>query len=127
MHVGRGVSIGSDMSHFFHWWESIPGSLPRLPPPPPGFYNDLLRQSGRGGGDRQPGPRAGGGAAPHGPGASPRGGVWEEVGPDETAAPAQQDTHSSAILEAEPEVGPGPAGALKLAMNEATSIRRSRE
>ena len=45
------------------------------------------------------------------------GGVWEEVGPDETAAPAQQDATSSAILEAEPEVGPGLAGALKLAMN----------
>ncbi|KAF0289979.1 U4/U6.U5 tri-snRNP-associated protein 1 [Amphibalanus amphitrite] len=45
------------------------------------------------------------------------GGVWEEVGPDETAAPTEREAaERSAILEAEPEVGAGLAGALKLAM-----------
>ena len=39
------------------------------------------------------------------------------MGPDETAAPTETDAQRSAILEAEPEVGSGLAGALKLAMN----------
>ncbi|XP_037077289.1 U4/U6.U5 tri-snRNP-associated protein 1-like [Pollicipes pollicipes] len=45
------------------------------------------------------------------------GGVWEEVGPDEAAAPADAAAESAAILEEEPEVGSGLAGALKLAMH----------